>query len=288
MKNKIILQQHEIWSDIQMEKIPEFNVLEKNINYIKTLSRPENIHLLDKINSNETEDFISKLENTLEINKKPEKEKEKLNIKINKEKQIQIQSLTQTQREKEVQKNKIKSNDYSCRKKNTNSKSIKKSYKNSSSKINFNFNSTKIKEQIILEKEYNLANFIEKNKEKIFDKNFKKIKNEEIVDLMKPKKGNFSHSLKYYNNNEFLTYITNKHEKNENEFNKILNEGRLNIENKINERKMDIILDKKNYNYNINNINNVNNVNNLKSQSPRMRNLFSLNKLIKGKFINVH
>lgn len=181
---------HKLWKDVSIEKIPEFKFkkLEKDIKQINILSKKENIHLLDKINSQYTEDFMLKLEETLEKNKIP--------------------IVTKNEKENLFQKRTTK---------------IKKNI----SKVSLT------KEEI-------------KN---ILSKNFEEEKNLNL-DLMKPKKGNFSHSLKYYNNNEFLTYITNKHEKDENEINKILAEGRISRDNKIKEKEinnhMRILLSMKN------------------------------------------
>ncbi len=201
-QKKII--EHKIWGNISIEKIPDFRIIEKNINHMNYLSRKKNIHLFEKLNINNSNDFMHQLEEVISINNGNNKKliSYEDNKKINRSNSKKC--INKDQKNKIILNNKYKNN--------------KPDETKNDSKLmqNINYQSTN---------EYDDSSIQEKDEKK----NYAFLNNHNYAS---PLKGNFSMSLKYYNNQEFLLFLNKRLNKDHDKMNLIFNNSK-----KINELK---------------------------------------------------
>jgi len=228
--NKML--KHEIWKSINIEKIPEFKVIETKINQINLLSKRNNINILEKLYSRDSADFIRNLDEVITSDKCN-------NVKpINFEDSKKLFYLNKTNSKQRAANNKsdlvfnsLKSknrNNNNCNNDNNN-KNIKKNNinnfievqkgKNNYDNNNKNniINSKNLNSNLLFDESEIIEEEIEKKKDYSFLNNH---------DLLSPLKGNFSLSLRYYNNQEFLTFLNGKFNKNISKINEVLSDSK--------------------------------------------------------------
>lgn len=230
MTNNQAKLKHEIWGKLKMEKIPEFRIIEKKLYQLKMLSKKQNIHLFEKLHPETSDDFMKNLEYVILSNKRPKNPLASTNYVssnnvnfnnniFNNEKQSLITSTNFPSKDYTRQitspegfiQNKTILNSIDNNK--NNSKDIFLSPQNIYSSSNVDNNNIN-------------NNNINESSEEIVLKSRKKV-DKLRLDLMKPLKGNFSHSLKYYNNNEFLSFINKKFDKDTCKINEVLKSSKL-------------------------------------------------------------
>jgi len=220
---------HELWKNISIEKLPDFGEIERKINQINLLSKKNNINILENLCSRDSTEFIKQLDEVITSDKSNAKP---INFDY-KKKVLFINNPEQRRLNKDPKSNLFVINN----KKETNNDKNNLNCKNLHSK-NINSNFLFEDSDIIEEK-------IEKKKDYAFLNNH---------DLLSPLKGNFSLSLKYYNNQEFLTFLNRKFNKDISKVNWVLNDSK-----KLSLVKQEFtnVCEKKEYNDN--NDNNINN-----------------------------
>lgn len=234
---------HELWKSINMEKLPEFKVIETKINHINLLSKKNNINILEKLCSKDSSEFITQLDELITSDKSNAKpinyDDYKKNLFINNIKQL---SLNNNSFPASVINHKLDLKELNNNVNNpTNYQSV----------LNRNVNSN----QFLFEDSEIIEEKVEKKKDYAFLNNH---------DLLSPLKGNFSLSLKYYNNQEFLTFLNRKFNKDINKINSVLNDSKklslvkqeftVNCENRENKNLDNYKFDGNNENKNIQNI----------------------------------
>lgn len=178
---------HELWKNINMEKLPEFRVIERNIKQIGLLAKKNNMSLLEKLNSRDSSEFLKQLDE-----------------KMNADNQIFFKPVNFNENKRLIIKNSKLYNNFQNHIKN-----LKIPKGNPPKKA--------------LDKDLKFSNDFEDSEiiqEKLEKKNLTFLDNH---DLLSPFKGNFSFSLKYYNNQEFLIFLTKKFNKDFSKINAVLN-----------------------------------------------------------------